>query len=62
MFLEYTNQRLNSPHANKKTRGSGLFSQWMTLWNELENYTKLATCTYGAAKKMTKMLEEEKVH
>jgi len=38
------------------------FSQLMSLWNELDNYTKALSCTCGAAKKMATMLEQEKVH
>jgi len=38
------------------------FSKLMSLWGELENYTKVPTSTCGAAEKMAKMLDDEKVH
>jgi len=38
------------------------FSQLMSLSNELDDYTKVPSCTYGAVEMMAKMLEQEKVH
>ena len=34
----------------------------MTLWNELDNYTKIPICTYGAVEKISKMIAEDRVH
>jgi len=32
------------------------------LWDELDGYIKIPACTHGAVAKITKLLEEEKVH
>jgi len=34
----------------------------MSLWNELDNYTKVPSCTCGVAETMAKILKQEKVH
>jgi len=36
------------------------FSKLSTLWNELDNYAKIPTCTRGVAEKIAKMMEDKK--
>jgi len=38
------------------------FSRLVGLWNELDGYIKIPACTCGLAAKITKLLEDEKVH
>jgi len=38
------------------------FSKLVGQWNELDGYIKILACTCGAAAKITKLLEENKVH
>lgn len=38
------------------------FTKLKTLWDELENYQTVRTCTCGGAKDLNKHLEEEKIH
>jgi len=38
------------------------FSRLAGLWNELHGYIKIPVCTCGAVAKITKFLEEKKVH
>jgi len=38
------------------------FSRLVGLWNELDGYIKIPACTCGSVAKITKLLEDEKVH
>ena len=38
------------------------FNKLTNLWNEPENYVKIPMCTCEATEKITKMMEEDKVH
>ena len=38
------------------------FSKLMSLWNELDNYIKIPSCTCGIARKVAKLIEYDKVH
>ena len=38
------------------------FSRLMGLWNELDNYVKIPSCTCGSAKQIVQIMENDKAH
>ena len=57
--------KLKAEIASCKQNGEEVvefFSRLMGLWNELDNYIKIPSCTCRSAKKIMKTMEEDKIH